>query len=250
MDRNLPPRSRALLLLLAAIPFLTPVYAQQKNVTGGGSIQTTRIRKDVKIKPVPPFIPVTVFVESYQTQNEIIELFKPAEITLEQVFSPTQSMHEMTMQIRVKDPKHPVLTYFRNGAQLYYRGQLYRHNVLPDIDAVRVMQVAYHSAPGADSTSGDYLEVIEYDPSSGPWEPVLFAAKPWRPKYYDVDGKIIPAADISSVGLVRGSFTDETVYGKEAAEKYGHPKYAQGIIVIRTYKTGKAGNKKPTPKNH
>jgi hypothetical protein len=220
MKRNLPQAGRALLLLLPwLMPFtgLAPAAAQEKNTTGGGSPQPTRIRTDAKVRQMPAFTPVTVIVESFETQSEIMGLFKPAEITWQQVLSPTQSMHEMTMQIWVKDPQHLVLRYFRKGARLYYRGQLYNHNVLPEIDAARVMKLEYHSATEADSTGTDSLEVIEHDPTYVPQEPVLFAAQPWRPKYYDVDGKIIPADEIASVGLVRGAFTDETLHGKEAA---------------------------------
>ncbi len=223
-------------LLFIALLTAAPAVAQQKKAASSDSVKTVQVKKEVRAGRVYTSNQVTVFVETYRTQSEVFGLFKPDEIVIKNVPSPTQSMNQMTVQIRVKDKQHLMLKYFRNKARLYHQGAFYEHNVLPEIPAAAVMKLQYHSVPGTEPGSGDYLEVIQYGEEYVPRQPLVFSTGPHRLAYYDVNGKIISADDLPSLHLQEGSFTMEELSGKEAVEKYGDPKYAAGIGIIRIKK--------------
>ena len=179
---------------------------------------------------------IIAYVDGHETKIEVLSLFKPQEIVMKSEHSPELSMDYLKMLIEVKDKQHPVLRYFENKAMLYYKGTYYEHNVLPDIKPNSVATVVYNASE--ESSFSDYLEVKLYGEEYISNERITYrtADKPQRVEYYDVDGRILSTDEMRSLKLKAGEFTSYHMHGKEAAEKYGDPKFAKGIVVIKTHR--------------
>jgi len=201
-------------------------------------IQQTKTRSEIVKKDRFNSDQITAFVDGHQTKIEVLSLFKPAEITMKSKKSAAESMEQLTMLIEVQDKSHPVLQYFQNKARLYYKGHYYGHNVLPEIKPNSVKEVEYHQYddPTTPGKLDDYLEVVLYGEEYMPHEQIKYKTERKRIQYYDVDGKIYLAQDIPKLHLKAGEFTTKMLSGKEAVEKYGDAKYAEGINVVRTIK--------------
>jgi hypothetical protein len=226
------PQALPLLLLLCLFFLTCPASAQSK---GSETRPTTVLTETTTSKPVR-VDKSTAFVNGHQTKIEVLGLFKPAEIEIKAKRPAEHTADHMPMNIQVKDKNHPVLTYFEKKAKLKYRGRLYEHNDIPDIDPARVHRVNYHNLAGTEYEGqlDDYLEVILHGEEHVPHEKTVFSSESRRIAYYDVDGKIMLEQELPI--LRHGTFTIETLFGKEAVERYGHAKFAEGINIIRTKK--------------
>jgi hypothetical protein len=226
------PQILSFLLLFCLLCFSSPASSQSQDTVAR---RTTTWTETTTSKPLKTD-KVTAFVNGHQTKIEVLSLFKPAEIVIKADHSAEHTSDYLTMNIQVKDKAHPVLTYFEKKAKLQYLGKLYEHNEIPDIDPAKVYRVQYHNLKGTafEGLLNDYLEVILYGEEHVPHEKTVFNTTPRKIVYYDVDGKIMTQEELPI--LKRDTFTKETLYGKEAAERYGDPKFSDGIIIIRTKK--------------
>ncbi|MCC2546765.1 hypothetical protein LJY25_09950 [Hymenobacter sp. BT175] len=214
--------SAAALLLLGA----TSLLAQTADPAPSGS-RTTITRRAVG--PRYTNDKIDAFVDGHPTSANVLGLFKPEEIVMTSPRSANQSMERMTMKIEVKDKSHVMLRYFANKARLYYKGKYYDHNVIPGINSARVDRLKYV----ADEALGDYVEVILYGEEYVASRPHAFRAPGGKIQYYDVDGTLYSLQEFKALRLKAGG-TRTLISGKEAADKYGNPKYATGVMVIKT----------------
>ena len=204
----------------------TSVLAQPPAPAQSGS-RTTVTRRAVG--PRYTNANIDAFVNGHPTSADVLGLFKPEDIVMTSPHSATQSMERMTMKIEVKDKNHPMVRYFTNKARLYYKGKYYDHNVIPGINSARVDRLKYVS----DEALGDYVEVILYGEEYEPRRPNVFRAPGGKIQYYDVDGTLYSLKEFQALRVKAGG-TRTLISGKEAADKYGHPKYAAGVMVIKT----------------
>lgn len=220
-------------LLLLCLLFLDrPVSAQTSDskTHRTASITETEISKPVRVDVS------TAFLNGHKTTIEVLGLFKPAEIEIKIDPTAERASNYSTMNIRVKDKNHPVLAYFEKKAKLQYRGKLYEHNEIPDINPARVQRVHYHNFAGTEYQGllDDYLEVVLFGEEHMPHEKTVFNSGSRKIDYYDVDGNIMSEQELPV--LHKGTFTTETLFGKEAVDRYGDVKFAAGIVIIRTKK--------------
>lgn len=174
---------------------------------------------------------IECFVEGYKTKSDILSLFKPEEIVMKREHSAGRSSDStFIMKISVKNPEHPVLKYFQHQASMLLNGKLLPHNVIPDIPHKRISDIIFHDNAG--EGAADILEVVLYGEEYHNNKAIKYTSEKRKIEYYDLDGKIYTAEELRKMRLKPGQLKKiDTLFGKEAVEKYGDPKYADGILI-------------------
>ena len=170
-------------------------------------------------------------VHEYQTKEGILSLLKPSEIIMKRKFDPEVSQKIMNLHIEILDSSHVVLKYFKHKASLQLGNRNFKHNEFPKgFSPTWIIGMHYVETPQHEQ---DVLEVQLYPPGNVPRERLIHKLQSNRIQYYAVDNKIVSQDEMQSLNLAMGTFEmGSTMYGKEAAEKYGDPKYAQGVQEI------------------
>ncbi|TXK49661.1 hypothetical protein FVR03_06095 [Pontibacter qinzhouensis] len=191
-------------------------------------------------KPVQQYrtADMSAIVNGHKTSINVLSLFKPEEISMKPLRSQGENPDHVTMQIDVKEKEHPVLTYFQQKAKLRYNGTLYDHNIIPDINPSRISNVTFQNFTGTiyEGLTENYLEVTVYGEEYMPSENIVYNSEPREIIFYDVDGTMTDKQGLQQLKLKQGTFTRTTLYGREAVKRYGHMKFADGVVIIRTNK--------------
>jgi hypothetical protein len=175
---------------------------------------------------------ITAFVNGHKTSIEILSLFRPEEIEMVSEHTADQSMNFMTNYITVKDTNHLVIRYFKEKARLLYQGKYFDHNDIPEMHPNQLEGLRYFKTDNGTGGSTSTLEVLTYGEEYVSNENIRFQTKPKTIKYYDIDGEIVDINEVRSYRLQPGEFISTIISGKEAVEKYGDGKYAEGVVVI------------------
>lgn len=180
------------------------------------------------------------FVNNHKTSIEVLSLFDPNEISMKSKRDETISMDSLVMLVTVKDESHPVLKYFEKKAHLLYLGKEYEHNVFPEIPHDQIYKLEYH-AYSIIFNAGlkDVLEVNVYGEEAMPINKTRYVSMNKDASYYDIDGIIYTKEEKEQKEIK--FFVDKysmkgVIFGKGAADKYGDPRYAVGVIIVRSTK--------------
>jgi hypothetical protein len=104
------------------------------------------------------------------------------------------------------------------------------HNVIPSIRPNRISDIIFHDNAG--EGAADVLEVVLYGEEYHSNEVVRHTSEKKRIQYYDLDGTVYTAEEVKEMRLKPGQLKKRAIlFGKEAVERYGDQKYADGIFI-------------------
>jgi hypothetical protein len=189
--------------------------------------EVRRVQRTQKIE-----VDTTLYhVHEYSTKEAILSLLKPSEIIMKRRLDPEVSQRIMDLYIQILDTSHVVLKYFKYQASMQLGKRNFKHNEFPkSFNPGWIAGMHYIASPNHEQ---DILEVQLFPQNSGPLEKITHKLHSNAIQYYAVDGQVVTKDEMANLNLAIGTFEmGSTIYGKEASEKYGDPKYAQGVQEI------------------
>jgi YD repeat-containing protein len=193
------------------------------------------IRQSIPMRSSTKTYDSTIYdVNGYRTHENILTLFRPEELVLSYKHDPTISQEIFIMGIEVLDTTHIGLRYLKYKASIDIGNKNFAHGMLPrGIHRNMITEMQYIESVGHKS---DVLVLVLSRDADASRQRLKYKTQSQRIRWFDVDGKIMTQQEMSDLNLQPGEFESELIAGKEAAEKYGDPKYAEGVQVLRKAK--------------
>jgi hypothetical protein len=175
------------------------------------------------------------FIRGFEVPQELLLFFDPGDIIWTQHFSPYE--YGPQIEILVKNPDHPVLKYYENKALLSYGNMIYEHGKIPRPNSICQLTFVHEVQTGRDTVSDTAILYLTVNPqgesSENNYNNISFEVFAPEPEFFKVGAEILTKKELElrKINIESDYILHDTLFGKEAVDKFKDAIYSQGISV-------------------
>lgn len=180
------------------------------------------------------------FIKGIKVPQEVMYLFDPDDVLIELHHSPTE--YKPIIEIKFRNSDHPFLKYLLTKAALSFNGRLFEHGYIPRVRMGSISKMSLITQTSEDDSTETHTLLIESTPPlSKTGRRITYQTQSPEPKYILIDNRLLDCEqpEAEQINLDRDFVLENTIWGKEAVEKFGHVKYSQGVDIYKRKSTSK-----------
>lgn len=172
------------------------------------------------------------FFEGKEVSEDILLLFRTDELKLRMSY--TSTSYAPIVDIILKDSSHPMSGYFKEKISIRYKGNLYDHGKIPKVTPLEICDWRFINKHGNSNDKVLELGICEETPNRSSIS-LSYDVEDSEPLFYMINESILTKEELKLAGirLEQDYELVETLFGKEAIDKFRDPAYSQGISVYK-----------------